>query len=637
MTDSGASGTVWWGDFVSVSAIKDYKIYVLSKSTPDGLVPPTTVAVTGVTLNKTSATLTVGGTETLTPTVAPGDATDKSVSWSSDNTAVATVADGVVTAVAAGTANITVTTTDGSKTATCAVTVNKAPGAAAVPAHMQWEIPDSGELAASCHSDEYHVNLVEGQEYVLALHGAAPDWSTARELDENDVVIFTGLSPATEYDIWSRAKETANTLPGEPALFRYTASLLGMSCMDEIAVGNTVTVVPDPEDIEGLSYEWRVATEDEDGVIHIEDTPIAGEIGASYTIPAELAGKYLNVTALKNGVAVGDMYLGPVLIPAVWTAEPEPLAQTYNGAAQALVSAGTAEGCTVLYALGAGSAEENEPDYEAFNAAIPTGTDAGTYYVWYMAEGDASHTTVFPACVTATISKADITPSVTITGWTYGGTANAPSVTGNTGSGEVTYTYARKDSTDFAAAVPTEAGEYTVKAMVAATANYNGGEATADFAISDSVKYEQTGITGTTEEAGVNGQAADTWHKGSTTDVTITVKDVEGQDNSFEHHIGVELDGKALILGVDYNRRTGSTIIELLPATLQKLSVGQHTVKILFDNGSVDVKLTVKTARGTTPATGDVRHTTLWITLAGAAVFGLGALELTKKKRTVQD
>ena len=84
-----------------------------------------TVAVTGVTLAPTSATLTLGETETVTliPTVLPDNATDKSVTWSSSNEAVATVTDGVVTAVAAGEATITVTTTDGAKTATCAVTV----------------------------------------------------------------------------------------------------------------------------------------------------------------------------------------------------------------------------------------------------------------------------------------------------------------------------------------------------------------------------------------------------------------------------------------------------------------------------------------------------------------------------------
>ena len=88
---------------------------------------PSVVNVTGVEINKTSTTLTVGGTEMLTATVRPDGATDKTVTWSSDNTSVATVdANGKVTAVAAGTATITVTTTDGSKTATCSVTVNAA-------------------------------------------------------------------------------------------------------------------------------------------------------------------------------------------------------------------------------------------------------------------------------------------------------------------------------------------------------------------------------------------------------------------------------------------------------------------------------------------------------------------------------
>lgn len=82
------------------------------------------VPVTGVTLNKTSVTLYVGDTETLTATVKPDDATDDSVTWTTSKEGVATVDNtGKVTAVAKGTATITVTTTDGEKKATCSVTV----------------------------------------------------------------------------------------------------------------------------------------------------------------------------------------------------------------------------------------------------------------------------------------------------------------------------------------------------------------------------------------------------------------------------------------------------------------------------------------------------------------------------------
>ena len=88
---------------------------------------PEVVPVTGVTLNQTEVTLDINQTLTLVATVAPENATNKAVTWASDNTGVATVDNsGKVTAVAAGTANITVTTADGGKTATCAVTVNPA-------------------------------------------------------------------------------------------------------------------------------------------------------------------------------------------------------------------------------------------------------------------------------------------------------------------------------------------------------------------------------------------------------------------------------------------------------------------------------------------------------------------------------
>ena len=79
--------------------------------------------VTGVTLSQTEAALVVGETLTLTPTVAPADAKDKSVTWTTSDASVATVSGGVVTAQGAGTATITVTTTDGAKTATCTVSV----------------------------------------------------------------------------------------------------------------------------------------------------------------------------------------------------------------------------------------------------------------------------------------------------------------------------------------------------------------------------------------------------------------------------------------------------------------------------------------------------------------------------------
>lgn len=78
-------------------------------------------------MNKTTATLTVGATETLSATVSPETAIDKSVKFTSSDETIATVTpvQGKVTAVKAGTATITATTSN-DKTATCEVTVTAA-------------------------------------------------------------------------------------------------------------------------------------------------------------------------------------------------------------------------------------------------------------------------------------------------------------------------------------------------------------------------------------------------------------------------------------------------------------------------------------------------------------------------------
>ena len=86
---------------------------------------PSVINVSSVQLNESAMSLSVGETGNLTATVNPSDATDKTVTWTSSNTAVATVdANGKVTAVAPGTAVIVVTTKDGGKTASCTVTVS---------------------------------------------------------------------------------------------------------------------------------------------------------------------------------------------------------------------------------------------------------------------------------------------------------------------------------------------------------------------------------------------------------------------------------------------------------------------------------------------------------------------------------
>lgn len=113
-TDSSADTAVYEaGDVYTVNG--DATLYAVWKQN--------TVAATGIRLNKSSVALKVGENITLTATVFPSDATDKSVTWTSSDTSIATVVNGVVTGVKAGTTTIKATTIDGDFTAECVITV----------------------------------------------------------------------------------------------------------------------------------------------------------------------------------------------------------------------------------------------------------------------------------------------------------------------------------------------------------------------------------------------------------------------------------------------------------------------------------------------------------------------------------
>lgn len=116
-----------------------------------------------------------------------------------------------------------------------------------------------------------------------------------------------------------------------------------------------------------------------------------------------------------------------------------------------------------------------------------------------------------------TITAASLSPSVTLDGWTYGDTPKGPVVTGNTENGEVTYLYKVWSASDetYSPTVPTEAGKYSVKATIAATANYQQDVVYDDFTIVPKV-LTVTGLT-----------ATDRVYDG-TTNVTLTGGELSG-------------------------------------------------------------------------------------------------------------
>ena len=152
------------------------------------------VPVTGVTLNQTEATLTeAGATVELVATVAPENATDKKVTWTTSDDKVATVDEnGKVTAVANGTATITATV--GDKTATCEVTV--AIVVPEVPAIIEWTINPADYPAGEQYKDEAHVI---NDDLTIYTANKGCHWTTQIRIyqsSSNDGYIYSNKLPA---------------------------------------------------------------------------------------------------------------------------------------------------------------------------------------------------------------------------------------------------------------------------------------------------------------------------------------------------------------------------------------------------------------------------------------------------------
>lgn len=182
-SDNESVARVVNGDITAVG-VGVAKIMVKGKNVTSNEVTVTVIdkfAVTGVKLNESEKSLQVGDSFTLTATVLPEDARDKTVTWSSDNESVATVKDGVVTAVSPGTAIIKVTAGAGAFSATCSVTVEE-------------RIIEITEI--SYPEDNQTINLKMGESYTIKVK-VAPD-------NANEIL---KVSPAINCPVtWKRDK-----------------------------------------------------------------------------------------------------------------------------------------------------------------------------------------------------------------------------------------------------------------------------------------------------------------------------------------------------------------------------------------------------------------------------------------------
>jgi len=221
-----------------VTAIKEgtAKITVTTEDGNKTAVCTVTVAsiavdVTGVSMNKSSVSLDGGSTETLVAILEPSNATNQNVTWSSDNNSVATVAaDGTVTAVTAGTANITVKTVDGNKTASCSVTVTSSLFTT-VADFFIWLVNQSANTKDTPYAVALNLSSLDG---LLAALNVVSDRYVSLD--------FTGstFTSIENIDIHGCKNLTSITI-GNSVTSIGNSAFNGCSSLTSVTIGNSVT------------------------------------------------------------------------------------------------------------------------------------------------------------------------------------------------------------------------------------------------------------------------------------------------------------------------------------------------------------------------------------------------------------
>lgn len=208
--------TLEWGSPTVYLPVDDIQIYTSGNPWATYIAP---VAVTGVSVTPETLSLTVGQVATLTATVAPENATNKNVSWDSDDMSSATVdSDGKVTAVSVGEATISATTADGWFVDYCVVTITAVSNSADDPLTRTY----SGTV--SILSSTVSVTAALAENYVVYMKIGTDVINSTYTIDDNVVTVVTGNA---NYGTFVGSLNEARTVLTKTSLSGAYASYVG--------------------------------------------------------------------------------------------------------------------------------------------------------------------------------------------------------------------------------------------------------------------------------------------------------------------------------------------------------------------------------------------------------------------------
>ncbi|MFR0558996.1 Ig-like domain-containing protein, partial [Pseudoscardovia radai] len=513
------------------------------------------VDVKSVTLDQSALTLTEGDSATLTATVAPSNATDKTVTWKSSDDSVATVSNGKVTAVKAGTATITATSSNG-KSATATVTVNPA------------TVPVTG-VTISTDS----LKLVEGQNGTLTA-SVTPSNATDKTItwsssDDSVATVNGGIVTAVKA---GTATITATSSNGKSATCTVTVTAKTVAVSEVTVEPSSLTLTVDeynavsatvkPDNATDKTVTWTsldpsVATVDNTGLVH-------GVAKGSTFLIAKAGGKSATVT-----VTVKDAEPQPVPVTGVTiSTDSLKLVEGQNGTLTASVTPSNATDKTITWS-------SSDSSVATVNNGIVTAVKAGTATITAKSSNGKSATctvTVNPA--TVPVTGVTVTPSIkslyvgdatqltatvapsNATDKTVTWTSSNPSVATVDANGIVT---ARAQGT---ASISAKAGSYTAYSTISVTAK--------------TVAVESVSVSPATVGVKV----------GTTTQLTATVTPANATDQSLTW-----ISDNASVATVDAN------------GVVTGVKEGTATITAFTSNG-VSGKATVTVSAVSVPVTG---------------------------------
>ena len=570
-----------------------------------------TVPVTGVSLNAATLALTVGGSETLTATISPDNATNKTVSWTSSDTSVATVTDGVVTAVKAGTANITVSTNDGGFSASCAVTVSE-PVIAVTGVTL-----NQATLSLTPGSNNYASPLVATVEpenasdktvtWSGSANGISVDTNGVVSVDVNATVGATATIVATSNADSSKSASCVVTV-ANPAVPVTGVSLdkssysLTMGSVESFKL--TATVQPGNASNQKLSWSstnTAAATVDQEGNV----TAVAAGT-AVIIVSTEDGGKTATCTVTVNAKPA-------VLVTGIEIAGPG--SSTTVGGTLQLSAVVTPENAT-----------NKAVTWSSSNTSIATidqngkltGVSTGTVYITAAAKDGSGISRTVAITVTTAVPGTLYVSSNVNTISSAGGTAMLTARLADNSivpNASVNWTVSPADMATVSAngvVTPKRVGTFTVTGTFSANGvNYTG---------STSIRMMPVIIYGNNSS-----------YNGDNNPLYFVVNDLSSNAR------GVRVDGYTLTHGQHcyiYDHQ-GYIAVALNPAFLKTLSPSVvHTIQIDSANGTATgyFRIYGYSSAINGVKTGDENQAALWAALLLVSVIGMGAVLITRRK-----